>query len=268
MPLMSKYITGLLILCVVSIVVFSGCVDLADKQINESSSLHSTEGMGDLCSTKEECESYCVNHQTECMNYCETNQDSASCQMGPDGSPADEYTETIAKLSMPFKIEDFNPTDWGVWPFCVHGGDHPEGHGGIDFELHPDTKILASADGEVVFHESIEEDPHGWGEGIFIDYGGSAMYSFACMQNLQVKVGDKVTKGQFIGNPCKTDEGESFVHYEIADFTVEKRVCPIDYIDDEFRTALDEMFKDAKYIEQSVEPDLCNCEYVHLPQPN
>jgi hypothetical protein len=65
---------------------------------------------------------------------------------------------------------------FSIWLFCLHGGDHPEGHRDIDFELDPEASIVASADGIVAF---MEDNPHGWGTDIVIDHGKIAVdYTF------------------------------------------------------------------------------------------
>jgi len=168
-------------------------------------------------------------------------------------------------LSIPFDYNDYSPKKFGIWPFCVHGGEHPEGHGGIDFELKPDTRILASADGRVEYIEPPEIALHGWGYGVYIAHETGAV-GYVCLKDVQVKEGDYVKKGDFLGYPCQTDQGDSFIHFEVVDNIINKRVCPLKYLDNEFRARIEEMFSRAHYPEQADEPELCNCETVDLPK--
>ena len=211
-------------------------------------------GMPGICDNPEDCARTCDNEakHEECMDYCREHPENDFCDVY-----FREDRPDIPTLSMPFKVEDYVQTDWGMWPFCVHGGDHPEGHGGIDFELKEGTKILASADCTV---EELEvDDPHGAGGGIYLLCGGIAV-DYAGVINIQVKKGDEVKKGQFIGNPVKTSEGEPYIHWGTNNYIDQKIPCPLEYLDDEFKTFLNQKIKSAVYIEKGKEPDICNCE--------
>ncbi|MBC8370892.1 MAG: hypothetical protein H8E25_12915 [Planctomycetes bacterium] len=41
-----------------------------------------------------------------------------------------------------------------MWPYGVHGGGHPEGHGGVDIWIYPGSWVKAAAAGEVVYKDS------------------------------------------------------------------------------------------------------------------
>lgn len=151
----------------------------------------------------------------------------------------------IQEIAMPFKIQDYYPQKWGLWPFCVHGGDHPEGHGGIDFELKKDTPILASCDGTVEF---IKAETSG-----VKDHGSSLMLrcdriviGYNGLTNIQVNMGDALTKGQAFAKPAKL-QGTYYIHWEINDFYNQKLVCPLDYLDSEFRNFLKINIDKARY---------------------
>ncbi|MFH1823386.1 MAG: M23 family metallopeptidase [archaeon] len=192
--------------------------------------------------------------QEECMLYCESNPSNPYCQLG--GGP----DMTIPELAMPFGLDNYSPNEWGIWPFCAHGGDHPEGHGGTDFELKPGTEILAACDGNIEYIEyGTAEGEHG--SGVMLMCGGIVV-SYHGFGNILVHIGDQVTKGQVLGYPVDIGGGEYYVHFEVNDFHNQKLMCPLDYLDSSFRTNLDTMFLSAHYPEQAVEPNLCNCDWL------
>lgn len=293
-----------IILLLVLLILISGC---SQKEIKKSSETPETipetgEGLertpegtqetlslGNLCSSQQECVTFCQSNTDKCQAYCKSNPNNKLCtqMMGkmetttegcttfeqckvycpshPDEISCKEYlkgaqqqTETPL-LIMPFQIEDYSPVNWGLWPFCVHGGDHPEGHGGIDIELKPDAKILSPCDGTVNYVEEITDPSYQHGEGLAITCGGIAV-SYSGISNRLVNTGDKVTKGQQIGSPFKLEAGESYIHFETNNFMKELLECPLQYLDENFKNNLQQMFSQAHYPEQSSEPKLCNCE--------
>lgn len=251
----------------IAVVLISGCTQ--SPQVSEQ---HKDEQLNGLPCSGEECRSFCMQNPDTCGKFCEQNPTAEICSHRPDEAPPDQMDfysmpnqmeDEQISLSIPFDIENYRYSIYGIWPFCVHGGDHPEGHGGIDFELAPNTKIYASADGVVEYIEPKDIAPHGWGDGVHIT-SEPYVVGYVCLNNITVKVGDEVKKGQFLGYACKAEKGY-FIHYEIGDVRIQKRVCPTEYMDSEFREAMNEMFSKAHYEEQSQEPDICNCDGVYLP---
>ncbi len=189
----------------------------------------------------------------ECGKYCDANPQDPDCAMGKLYEPA------IPNLTMPFRIEDYSPIKWGLWPFCVHGGDHPEGHGGIDFELKPGTKIRSSLNGIVAMTEDIAKESPEEGGGLAIQSEKIAVIYYGIV-NRQVQKGQNVTTGQYIGDAVKLPAGEHFIHFEVNNFPKEQLECPLNYLDENFRKSLNDMHKQSHYPEIAQEPNLCNCE--------
>lgn len=218
---------------------------------------------------KEECATYCSENPEECHSFCLQNPSHEICQHGggerPQPPRSPQQIENISISSLPFDPENYRYDVQGIWPFCVHGGDHPEGHGGIDFELAPNTPIIAVADGRVGYIERPENSPHGWGGGVHI-VSEAQVVGYVCLVNISVKEGDEVKKGQLLGYPCADDKGTHFIHFEVGDFIREKRVCPLEYMTEEVRKEIEQMFSKAHYPEQANEPNLCNCEALPLPK--
>lgn len=157
-------------------------------------------------------------------------------------------------LSLPFDKENYSKKEVGLWPFCVHGGGHPEGHGGIDFDLKEGTLVLAAADGVV---EEIFSEEKGYN--VFISHG-SIVTGYIPILDLKVKKGDKVKKGQAIGKAGHDSKGKYFIHFEVNDYSKGGRICPYDFFDDEVKKLIDAWLKDATYPEKSKEPYICNCQ--------
>lgn len=157
-------------------------------------------------------------------------------------------------ISLPFDKESYSKRDAGLWPFCVHGGEHPEGHGGIDFDLREGTLVLAAADGVV---EEIFSEEKGYN--VFIGHG-SVVTGYIPVLDLRVKKGDTVKKGQAIGRAGHDNKGKYFIHFEVNDYAKGGRVCPYDFFDDEEKKLIDAWLKDATYPEKSREPYICNCQ--------
>lgn len=185
--------------------------------------------------------------------------DKYSSTAGPTSTQTPTQISTLS-LSLPFDSNNYLSTEWGIWPFCVHGGDHPEGHGGIDFELREGTEIKAAASGTV--EEVMEESG---GTNVMITNGSYAL-GYIPLSNPQVEKGDKITAGQVLGTTSKDETGRSyFVHFEVVNFQKNQRVCPYNYFSSSAKSVFDEMFKSAHYPEQGSEPSICNCESVAAP---
>jgi hypothetical protein len=183
------------------------------------------------------------------------------CGCAHDVPPLDPVAVEIDKASMPFDREAYGNWSMGMWPFCVHGGEHPEGHGGIDFELKKDTDILAPCSGRVHMVEIGEYDA----DGIFIECQGIIANIFG-LRGMNLKKGDMVKEGEIIGKAADMGPISGFIHFEIITNPGGKRVCPLDYMEEDFRMQTEEMFKYAYYDEQEDEPLLCNCEVAPPPK--
>ena len=78
------------------------------------------------------------------------------------------------------------------------------------------------------------------------------------IKNIQVKVGDKVKKGDYLAQAVLIPHGEHHLHIGI---TINgKQECPIKYMDAEFKTAFEKMFAQAEYSSQTLAECACNCE--------
>ncbi len=98
-------------------------------------------------------------------------------------------------------------------------------HGGIDFTAEIGTPIQATGNGKVI---KVEKKKRGYGKNIIIDHGFGYKTRYAHMDEMHVKVGESVTKGQQIGTVGNTGTSTApHLHYEVI--LNGKRVDPVDY---------------------------------------
>lgn len=193
------------------------------------------------------------------------NQINSRSSSGSGSSSSDSSNKNLStslSLALPFDKNNYAVINNGVWPFCVHGGEHPEGHGGIDFDLSGAAEIKAAAAGTV---EEMMFDEAENGYNIFINHGNKAT-GYTPIRNPQVQKGDKITQGQVLGTAGDDGKGVNYLHFEVNAFTEGGRVCPYQYFNSEAKTAFDEMFAKSIYPEKSSESNICNCELVPVSQ--
>jgi len=98
-------------------------------------------------------------------------------------------------------------------------------HKGIDFTAPKGTAIISSGDGKVL---RVEEKKRGYGKNIIIDHGYGYTTLYGHLSQIDVKVGEKVTRGQVIGKIGSTGTSTApHLHYEVR--INGQAVNPIDY---------------------------------------
>lgn len=98
-------------------------------------------------------------------------------------------------------------------------------HQGIDFTAPKGTAIQATGNGKVI---RVEKRRSGYGTNVIIDHGYGFTTLYAHMKTVEVKKGQKVTKGQKIGTVGSTGTSTApHLHYEVR--INGKAVNPIDY---------------------------------------
>ncbi len=101
-------------------------------------------------------------------------------------------------------------------------------HMGIDFTCPLGTAIHATANGTV---SKVSHSKTGYGSHVMIDHGYGYETLYAHMDKIDVKVGQKVNRGQTIGKVGNTGASTGpHVHYEVH--VNGKQVNPIDYVMD------------------------------------
>ncbi len=98
-------------------------------------------------------------------------------------------------------------------------------HKGIDFTCPRGTAIQATGNGTV---KKVEKRKSGYGNNVLIDHGFGFETLYAHMSDIEVKAGQKVTKGQRIGTVGSSGTSTApHLHYEVRKHG--KAVNPIDY---------------------------------------
>lgn len=98
-------------------------------------------------------------------------------------------------------------------------------HEGIDFTASVGTEIYATGDGTVV---SVERSRGGYGNCIIVSHGFGYQTLYAHLSKMDVRRGQKVTRGQVIGRVGNTGKSTApHLHYEVHKGT--KSIDPINY---------------------------------------
>lgn len=88
-------------------------------------------------------------------------------------------------------------------------------HAGIDFAARTGTKIYATGHGKIV---KVNRSKSGYGNNVTIDHGYGYQTLYAHMNRIDVRVGEKVKKGQVIGTVGSTGTSTApHLHYEVRE---------------------------------------------------
>ncbi len=121
-----------------------------------------------------------------------------------------EQTKSFEELFMGAKPVNSSVTfHQGVKITNYNDGNHK----GMDFALNTGTPIQSTVDGEVVTAKKI---PNSYGTHVVIKDANGNYHYFAHLSSFNVKVGDKVTRGQNIGKSGNTGKSTGpHLHYEV-----------------------------------------------------
>lgn len=175
-----------------------------------------------------------------------------------------EGQQSNLQLLLPFKKEDLLTKYQGIWPFGIRGGDHPNGHPGIDFETKVRAPVLAAADGKVTQAGEAE----GFNEQKIVvnfDNGQTKMdIWYVGPMEVGVKVGEIVKAGDIIAHTkASTQAGQGdvgFLHFETSRYMPfpPGAICPAEFMNTQAKKDLGELFTQSKYKEREKFPLLCN----------
>jgi murein DD-endopeptidase MepM/ murein hydrolase activator NlpD len=171
------------------------------------------------------------------------------------------YSEPFA-VDLPIdSFADSTQTAYRLWPFGVHGGGHPEGHAGWDFEYAAGAEVHAAADGTVTSVEP--NDTVGWD--LVIEHRPGIETRYHHVENLAPGVveGAAVSAGEVLGDPGDFGPGFRVVHFALSFFT--GSTCPTPYLTPAAKALFDAIWVEADYTEELVEPFPCQPEAVAFP---
>ena len=121
-------------------------------------------------------------------------------------------------------------------------------HTGVDFTAPTGTPIFSSGDGKII---KVDRKTRGYGWEVEIDHGYNYITKYAHMSKIDVRVGEKVKRGQIIGEVGSTGTSTApHLHYEVI--YKGKKVNPVHYFFNDLSPAqYDEITKQAAIENQS-----------------
>jgi hypothetical protein len=171
----------------------------------------------------------------------------AGCTSGGDKKDADRSAPMRLELSLPITVTDLRHEVYGVWPYGIHGGGHPEGHGGFDFELAPTATVRAPLEGTVAKREA-NTTFIGQEDLALSSLDGTLTVQIGHLRGIPARLqpGTNVTQGEILGRPAAVDNGR----FCMIHFSVSRRgsaepygeECPLGFLRADARQALEKAF--------------------------
>ena len=154
-------------------------------------------------------------------------------------------------INMPIAAGDGDLVTFGLWPYGVHGGGHPEGHPGIDIEYAPGAPVRAAAAGTVTYIGNNTHFPTQWDLLLEVRPGVVAQYDHMGTVDPSISVGVAVTEGQVLGG-ASSPLPHTVIHFGLRHGV--ETLCPTDYLNAAGQATFDAMWVTARYAEELVEP--------------
>lgn len=171
------------------------------------------------------------------------------------------YAESFA-IDLPIgSLADSDNAAYGLWPFGVHGGGHPEGHQGWDVEYAAGAQVRAAAGGVVTGIAPNDDFPGQFN--ITIEHRPGISTRYDHVTNPAVAVDAPVSAGAVLGDPGSFAPGFFAVHFALVHLT--GSVCPSDSLSPAAQTLFDSIWLNAAYNEELVEPFPCQALAADFP---
>jgi len=165
------------------------------------------------------------------------------------------YSEPFA-IDLPIdSIAESAHLAYGLWPFGVHGGGHPEGHAGWDVEFAAGAQVHAAADGTVT--SVVPNDDFPGQQNVTIEHrpGIATRYDHVANLDASIVEGAAVASGDVLGDPGTFVPGFHAIHFALSYYT--ESVCPTPALTPAAQTLFDAIWADAAYNEELAEPFPC-----------
>ena len=169
-------------------------------------------------------------------------------------------------LELPIAAGDQAYAAFGIWPYGVHGGGHPEGHPGVDLEYRAGAQVLASAAGTIDRIEANGEFPGQLDLRVQHRPSYATRYGHVGALAAGISAGASVTTGQPLGAAGDTGNGVS--HHYITHWAVDRgidQVCPLEFLSPAAAGLFNTIWANAAYTEELTEPFPCNPVAVSFP---
>lgn len=165
-------------------------------------------------------------------------------------------------MNMPIALGEGDLMTFGIWPYGVHEGGHPEGHPGMDIEYAPGASVLAAAAGTVIYIEHNINWPTQWDLLLEVRPGIVVQYDHMGSIDAAIAVGTSVIRGQVLGGPS-APYPHTVVHLGLR--ANGQAVCPNDHFSPSGHTVFQSLWSTARYWGELVEPLACNPIDVSFP---
>jgi hypothetical protein len=165
-------------------------------------------------------------------------------------------------MRMPIAPGDGALTKYGLWPYGVHGGSHPEGHPGIDIEYAAGTSVLAATAGTITSFGPNSNFPTLTDVMVEARTGVTVQYDHMGAMDPSLSVGSVLVEGQVLGD-APLSGTHNAVHLALR-FGLET-TCPVPYFNAAGQSTFDTLWDTAHYMEELVEPLTCNPVDVAFP---
>ena len=167
-------------------------------------------------------------------------------------------------IALPIQAGDSARIAYGIWPYGVHGGGHPEGHPGWDFEYAPGAMVRAAADGvvkEITADTEIPGPPQ-FDLRVQNRPGYRTHHDLVAALAAGIALDAGVVTGQALGTAGDVGPFHA-THFGLDRGT--SSVCPLDYLDAPSLALFNVIWQTAAYEEELVEPFPCNPIAVAFP---
>lgn len=137
-----------------------------------------------------------------------------------------------ARLDLPVDLAAFDASG-SIWPHGAHGGAHPEGHPGIDFNLpaaEAEIPVLAPITGEIVAATGEASNP---GSSCLI-LDSACLQVNLCHVRLRPGLGEgsRVRRGEILGSVAPVPGGGAYsLHLGTYVRSGDQQACPADFLD-------------------------------------
>ena len=173
--------------------------------------------------------------------------------------PTSPSSQDFAKYNLPINLSQVDvASPLKLWPYGVQGGDHPNGHPGIDLTLVVGGDVIADQKGTVI---DVATSVNPGERGITVRHGdGWKSYFTGFFQGINVTKGQSISQGQVLGRVDRFNgNGIAAFHWGVArDDSSEQVSCPAEFVSAQSRAALQQLLDQSTYPEKARFPLLCN----------
>ena len=175
------------------------------------------------------------------------------------GAPTAPTDVAFSKYGLPVNLSQIDTTSsMLLWPYGVQGGDHPNGHPGIDFTLQVGADVLADQSGKVI---DITNSVFAGEVGITVRHeDGWKSFFTGFFQTVIVSKGQSVSRGQVIAKVDRWNgAGAASYHWGIAvDDKSEAVSCPGEFVSADDRAAMQRLLDNSSFPDKARYPLVCN----------